>query len=371
MNLKWRFKNKVLYDFFLNRLRQAPYLVYEFKADSNHDIVVTFVIPIHNQAEIIRDNLQALLQFVSEDCEIILIDDASTDKTKNEVLTTIKRQLPEVVKSVKFFQFKYPIYESACDDFGIRNANGKYIIEIQADMKLVEHGFDSKMLHILIQNPDVFMLSGRGVMRFCEISQVYEKSSGTEGVMSRSLVASAVNNLKLFINDRVKESQVEYVESQEKIRPEFFAEVVFPSYGEYKNSGRAGRLGRLIEFQPDKPNHDIYIGETVMRGPICFERQRYIELNGFNLSSFFLGYDEHDLNLRARLRKNWKAAFVYVGFQSPLSHGSMRKKRSIRDKYEMYLANKRINRSPENELSNFKYHESKLLKEFEIRKGQV
>jgi hypothetical protein len=79
-----------------------------------------------------------------------------------------------------------------------------------------------------------------------------------------------------------------------------------------------------------------------MRGPVAFEKYRYLQLGGLNTKSFFLGFDEHDLNLRGRQQHAWLSAFIPIAFNSPLEDGSMRKKRSRKAKIELFLAQKRI-----------------------------
>ena len=356
-------------NFFQNRLTQSPKCILNYtKSDSINKILVSVVIPIHNQASILYGNLRSLFECISLDCEIILIDDSSSDHSVEEVLRAIKADVPDTVQSLTFYSFKYPIYESACDDFAIRKAKGEYIIELQADMKIMEQAFDSKMLKVLHEYTDIFMLSGRGVMNFEEITNIYRNSRGTESSMSKSVLRSIFRNLVQLFNVRSKLKSKEEIVLEEYTDGEFTSELIFPKSEQFVKTGRAGRLGRLIEVLPKSESENIYIGETVMRGPICFQTKRYIDLGGLNLNSFFLGYDEHDLNLRARIEKGWKAAFMYVAFSSPLMHGSMRKKRSLISKLELYLVTKRINRSQSNVLSKYEELRSSFISNYEVRK---
>ncbi len=360
--------NTRAFSFFKSRLNQKPTLIYKFENSSNlHQVEVSFVIPVHNQREIIARNLESLFSCVTLNSEIILVDDSSSDGSKEEILNAILGKVPQEIKRVSLYRFEQPIFESACDDFGIKNASGEYIIEIQADMQIKEIGFDKKMTRVLRENPDIFMLSGRGVMRFDEIAEIYSNSRGTESNFSKNLTSSIWKN---FIKVVQKNNEIELRKTNAATPvPDlyFFESLIFPTKDQFSESGKAGRLGPLIEINPIDTRRLLYVGDTVMRGPICFKRDRYVELGGFNLESFFLGYDEHELNLRARVKGGWRSGFLSIDFVSPLSDGSMRKGRSFKSKLELYLAIKRISGSPRNLLSDYETFKGKIDCKYELR----
>ena len=356
------------FSLFKPRLNQTPKLIDKYESANNfHQVEVSFIIPVHNQREIIGNNIKSLLSCLTLNSEIIFIDDASSDGSKEEILNAIAGDLPQEIKQIFLYRFEHSIFESACDDFGIRRASGKFIIEIQADMQMLEIGFDKKMTKALEENPDIFMLSGRGVMRFGEIAEIYSRSLGTESNFSKSLRSSFWKNVIKVIR---KKEEVRFNEPKlttTTANNSLLRNLIFPTREEFSKFGKAGRLGPLIEINPIDPRGHLYIGDTVMRGPICFIRERYAELGGFDLQSFFLGYDEHELNLRARILKGWSSCYLNIDFVSPLSHGSMRKSRTLKSKIELYLALKRISRSTSNFLSNYEKIKSELEVKFELR----
>lgn len=360
--------NSRAFSVFKRRLNQTPRLIHKFDSANNlHQVEVSFVIPIHNQREIIASNIKALFSCITLDSEIIFVDDSSSDGSQEEILNAISGELPQEIKRIFLYRFEHPIFESACDDFGIKSASGKYIIEIQADMQMLEKGFDKKMTRVLGEYPDIFMLSGRGVMPFDEIAEIYSRSRGTESHLSKSLKFSIWRNI-IKVVKKNNEINIEEPKSLTTVSDHtFLHNLVFPTNKDFSESGKAGRLGPLIEVNPIEPRPLLYIGDTVMRGPICFMRERYVELGGFNLESFFLGYDEHDLNLKARILKGWRSGFLSVGFVSPLSHGSMRKSRTLKNKFELYLAVKRISRSSGSCLSDYETYKSKIHSKFEMK----
>jgi len=105
---------------------------------------------------------------------------------------------------------------------------------------------------------------------------------------------------------------------------------VLPSEIDFKASGEAGRLGSLISITEGIPSDQkIWLSETVMRGPLFFRKKDYIYLSGFDTKSFFQGFDEHDLILRALLKIKKRAGYLPIGFSSPLEVGTTRKPRTF------------------------------------------
>jgi glycosyltransferase involved in cell wall biosynthesis len=331
--------------------------------ESNYP-VVSIVVPLYNQEKQIANIIRNIFLNTSVTSEIILIDDASTDESLNVVLETLKNMdfNSSNVKDYTVISSKRTLFETKCDALGISNSRGLYILEIQADMLITEYGFDRKMLNIVQQNPDIFAVSGRGIMTFAEIYENYEKTQGAEASISRSIVHSIyrrMNAKKIPINNKQENSTSD-------------SNVLFnPNQEEFLKMGNAGRLGRAIDLEMSHTallDKFLYVGETVMRGPLFFEKARYESLGGFDSRSFFLGFDEHDLFLRARKEFGWKSAYVPIGFFSPLSNGSMRRKRSLKTKFNLWRNTKRVSR---NRIKSalFCFHPSQIIESaFEIRK---
>jgi GT2 family glycosyltransferase len=107
---------------------------------------------------------------------------------------------------------------------------------------------------------------------------------------------------------------------------------IFPTVASFRENGRAGRLGGLISQVieiSDIPPGKMWVGETVMRGPLLVHRERYMSLGGLDTLAFFLGNDDHDLAYRAFVTQGYRTAFVPVGFNSPIHQGSTRKNKSV------------------------------------------
>lgn len=101
----------------------------------------------------------------------------------------------------------------------------------------------------------------------------------------------------------------------------------------FRITGQAGRLGEAI----NRPLHPrtkprVYVGGSVIRGPLAFRRRDYEGLDGFDLEHFFLGNDDHDLMFRAQAVTGRTGGYVPIHFSAPLDQGSTRKTKSDREK---------------------------------------
>ena len=301
------------------------------------NIETSIIMPVFNQEKIIQKNLEALKSSIGTISELIIINDASEDDTNAEILQFMSDFLPvqNKLRRIKYFSFKKQNFETYCDFFGISQSSGKFILEVQADMRIIDPNFDQKMIRNLRNNPDIFMLSGRGIMSFNEILGTFRKSLGNEAVSSTSILRKLV---RLILKNH---KQVQIVNTGEEIVEKIKIDQFQPSEEDFRLMRKAGRLGRLVDTNPEIQTMNLYVGETVMRGPICFNKDRYYLVGQFNKNAFFLGFDEHDLNLRARLRHGFKAGYLPISFESPLEFGSMRKTRSKKSRLELLLAVKR------------------------------
>jgi glycosyltransferase involved in cell wall biosynthesis len=140
----------------------------------------SLVIPVHNQHRLIYKHLTTLLDKVQNPIEIIIINDASTDNTHRQILDFFESLSNNNRHSIKYYKTRIPVYESRCDDFGIRISNSKYVIEIQADMLIHEEAFDEKLLNIMEDNTDYAILSCRGVTEIKHLGNVKNIIKGKE-----------------------------------------------------------------------------------------------------------------------------------------------------------------------------------------------
>ena len=107
--------------------------------------LVSIIIPTKNSAEFLEECLESIKKQSYKDIEIIVVDNYSTDQTKEIVEEFKKRFTPLNVQL-----FNQGPERSAQRNFGVRQAKGKFVLIIDSDMKLSENVIKScveKMTH--------------------------------------------------------------------------------------------------------------------------------------------------------------------------------------------------------------------------------
>lgn len=312
---------------------------------------VSIVIPVYNQEKIIKNNLLSIEKNMSSKCNFLIIDDSSNDKTLSEVLDFANLMAQKKVY-VEVYKNYFPRFETYCDNFLISIANSKYILEIQADMEIREKNFDLKLVRAIKSNKSLFAISGRGTHNFESILENFALSLGTDRAYSKSIKSYIFSRIEYQLF-RLKKALFQENRNVGVSSIAKSLEAEDPDYTvEFDSSGSAGRLGERIEKYPSENllnANRIWLGETVMRGPIIIDKLKYIEVGGFNTKIFFQGFDDHELFLRANLEFGYRVGFVPIGVVSPINLGSSRRPRTLFNELlilvNIFMRRKRIKES--------------------------
>lgn len=243
--------------------QQDPSVVFE-KVYNEIEPTFSIVMPIHNQNNIIQTVLSSVVANTVGLYEIIIILDGCTDGSKERVLEWISDvTLSNNVTRIAVMENTFGIFETSCDNQGFVNSRGTYIVEIQADMKIVTFGYN-----ILLTTP----------------MEVYSDMIGVSGRCCHTL-NTIVHGLHV---------------------------------------GKLGELVKSPHTATFTPNI-VYLSHTVNRGPLALRNSMLKELGYLDEKHYVLGDDEHDLFTRAWNEKKWRTGFVPVEVYSPLEWGSTRK----------------------------------------------
>jgi glycosyltransferase involved in cell wall biosynthesis len=315
--------------------------------DSVNAPIVSAVVPLFNQENIVMENLTALKNSMSLPWELIIIDDASVDSSLYQIMNWVNslNHDSKILKRVRVYRNSTELFETRCDIFGFNVATANYLLEIQIDIKIKEKYFDSKLVSAISSYPDMLMISGRGTHKLSYVATEYlGLSESNKRINSnlkifffwliRRLVRSLVRRLPLLFITKNKEKEKMGLNFKNDINKdlESIKSVVFPKLESFINSSVAGLVDNLVEYKctlDDLLGGQIWLSETVMRGPLLINRIKYYELGGLDERGFFLGHDDHDLSYRAWRDKKWRTGFVPVGFESPLKDGSTRKEKRL------------------------------------------
>lgn len=315
-------------------------LLYE-NSYSSVDPRFSVIVPVFNQEAIIGDVLNSILDSMELGWELIVIDDSSEDKSAEIILEWVKGVHPNSsFQKVRIYSSQSQQLETACDAFGISKSLAPFAIEVQADMLITDKGFDRRLELAFDRFPNLAMISGRGVESYDSAFTSFISKGGVSVSRAKSpwlhtiFTAVAVLSRNLLKHRKLKNGKHNNIgERQGNWKSE-----IFPNTEDFLKFGRAGRLGSLIsvpihqEYIPKK----IWLGETVMRGPLAIRLSMFEELGGFKTDLYFLGYDDHDLSLRFG-QIGYNVGFHPISFFSPEDWGSARRTRTLASEWILNL----------------------------------
>lgn len=234
-----------------------------FKYRDDIQVKYSIVTPIYNQEDIIVENLMSVIENTLGTFEIILILDFCFDKTEEMLLSFLEKYIPTNLGLTQIKIFKNsekPMFETKCDNIGFKESKGEYCLEIQADMKMTEKGYNLQLTKPFIKLKNVIAVSGR-----------------------------CAHNL-------------------------------FNGSGIGKLGGSVEKTISELGIEKNK----FYSFETCNRGPLLLDKSKLIELNYLNEEEYFLDNSDHDLMARAYLEKGYICGYVPIDFYAPLVNGSTR-----------------------------------------------
>lgn len=229
--------------------------------DNGSNFEYSLIIPVHNQENIIIRNLNNILKNTAYNFELIMIFDSCVDNSENIVIEYLKNNHISNLSKVKIITSSTPLFETTCDNIGFRLAEGKYLVEIQADIEIFTYGYNVILSEPIRKYDDVISISGRCTHNLYDWNEGVGKKGG--------LVEHPLH-------------------------------LTFEEYNKF------------------------YVGDTCNRGPWVLDKNKLDELGYLDEHNFVLGDDDHDLNVRASF-KGWVCGYVPIEFRSLLSEGSTRK----------------------------------------------
>jgi glycosyltransferase involved in cell wall biosynthesis len=341
---------------------------------------VTVVVPVFNQASIIEKHLKSILDSLTSNFELLIINDNSDDDTE----IVIKRTLEEYVNSIptaspncagiQFFTNRISWFETRCDDYCFRKAKAPILIEIQADMLIREIGFDQELIEVLRSDSKLFAVSARGGHSLNLVYANILKMQGSD-IPDRIYSFRIIKKIRFKIRKllfKIKKSPIEVTPSSigriTGMGMSEYVKEVFPHNSKKSLYEAAGWLNELIALLPYEGENvisrqihahkkEVWLTETINRGPLALKKDLYLELGGLDTRAFFQGNDDHDLFTRAA-SFGLKVGFTPISFSAPIGLGSARKRRKLSSKLWSKF-NRRIRKK---HLANSALYKSALVK---------
>ena len=243
------------------------------------NIDYSVIIPIHNQESIISRNLEALIKCIEGSYEIILILDCCKDATKDIVLHFFSELFPEDCKRIVIVESTIPLFETVSDNIGFRLASGKWFLEIQADMKMTQKGFNKILTQPFLKYDNVIGVSGR--------------------------CCHSLDQSELI--------------------------------------GRGGHAIEKTISELGLSSNIFFVSEACNRGPLVLDAEKTRTMGFLDEMNYYLDYSEIDMFLRAYESYKWICGYVPIDFDAPLCDGTTRKPRDPLNEYIMNIRKSRSN----------------------------
>lgn len=117
---------------------------------------VSVIIPSYNYAEYVGCALESCLEQHYPNLEVIVVDDASTDNTRQY----FKNPSLSEIREIRYVRLGRNVGYSAAKNVGIRASTGKYIVTLDADDMLTPDSLHRRADH-LDAHPEVDMVCGK------------------------------------------------------------------------------------------------------------------------------------------------------------------------------------------------------------------
>ena len=170
--------------------------------------------------------------------ELILIVDACEDETEENVMSFCSGARAFFLQRITVIKSVTPLFETTCDNIGFRLAQGRFLLEIQADMLMTEPDYNLTLTKPFLKYSEVIGVSGR-----C-----------CHSLDSKHIIGRGDHAINLSVEE----------------------------------------LGINRNW--------FYVHETCNRGPLLLDRTKVATLGYLDEQNFVLDSSEHDLFARARAR---------------------------------------------------------------------
>lgn len=116
--------------------------------------LVTVLIPVYNGTKFLNEAIRSVLKSSYKNYEIVLVDDGSTDTSKEKCL-----KFASTLHHVSYYGFKKNKGMTRCLNFGVKKAKGKYIARLNQDDIMMPDRL-AKQVTFLEQNHDYVIVGG-------------------------------------------------------------------------------------------------------------------------------------------------------------------------------------------------------------------
>ena len=283
-----------------------PKVIYEYtlvQKNLHSDSVFYIGIPVKNQEEIICQVLQHLIMRLSSPTEIGLLFDNCTDRSFQVASDFVRSEMIKYKNliQVHFLRSNDELFESTSENILFELSDAKYNVSFQADILLLDDTFFKRSERAFSKIEKLLGISGRATIPLMPIKSITLRLSSLLSV--RNLLTTIFPSL-----------------FQKRTLGMFLKGISY--FGD-----TSGYPTPVMNFSQSQVN-SVYIGQSLIRGPIVWSRENFRRLGGYNDVSYFLGRDDCDIALRGLMR-DFKVGYLPCRQASNPKNGTTRKPRTV------------------------------------------
>jgi len=272
--------------------------------------MIDIIIVTYNNEDLILNNIKSVVLNTKSDFSLTIVNDSSSDDTFLELQKIKELCKSENLKQIKIINNIYPKYETKCENDALKVAKSKYAILLQADMLIRENAFDLKLIRAMEKYNDLLLVSGRAGQNLSDLKESFFSTRGFQRLTNKNI-------LKHYYARITKPSQ-DFTQEKSKTQ----SHLIDLNDLDFLESGNIGKVGVNSQGQfknEDLNGNKIYICNSVIRGPLIIDLEKFRKLGYFDQRHFFQGWDDHDACLRGNVKFGWRVGFIPIQYFSDIT----------------------------------------------------
>lgn len=169
-----------------------------------YEKLISAIVPVYNTSEYLEKSLNSIIKAIPDNSEILIINDGSTDGSKN-IINKYEKKYPELIRAIH--QKNHGL--GNVRNVGLREAKGKYIASIDSDDTINPNFFDEAVEHLKndvdIVICDWLTVTNDSNYETAALDYVFKDINKYEGLLYTTIMPSTCNKIiKKSLFDELK-----------------------------------------------------------------------------------------------------------------------------------------------------------------------
>lgn len=182
----------------------------EYK-EKNYEKLISIIVPVYNVEKYLENSLNSILDAVVKDCEILIINDGSTDNSE-DIITKFVKKYPKIIRYIK--QENHGL--GNVRNVALKEAKGKYIASIDSD-DTIDPYFFRDCIDYLKKDIDIVIydfetITNNEKYQTPAIDPIFKNENRYEGILYTTIMPSTCN--KIVKKSLYEKLNIKYIEDK-------------------------------------------------------------------------------------------------------------------------------------------------------------